>query len=85
MPYPRLTDFNGANSTDYLPLWQVPVAYHQPLPILIPPILVKLNVLDDLIFDRRLQKLACAFLQQLLKKWFLFIFSSLTERDHFIY
>ena len=43
MPYPRLTDFNGANSTDYLPLWQVPVAYHQPLSILITSILVELD------------------------------------------
>jgi hypothetical protein len=84
MPYPRLTNLNGTNSTDYLPLWQMPVAYHQPLPILITPILVELNVVDYFVFDRRLQLLARSFLQQLFEKRFLFIFSSLTERDHFI-
>jgi len=41
MPYPRLTNFNGTNSSDYLPLWQMPVAYNQPLSILITPILVE--------------------------------------------
>jgi hypothetical protein len=43
MPYPRLTNFNGTNSSDYLPLWQMPVAYNQPLSILITPILVELD------------------------------------------
>jgi hypothetical protein len=43
MPYPMLTNFNGTNSSDDLPLWQMPVAYHQPLPILITSILVELN------------------------------------------
>ena len=41
MPYPRLTNFNRTNSSDYLPLWQMPVAYNQPLSILITPILVE--------------------------------------------
>jgi hypothetical protein len=27
MPNPRLTNFNGTNSTDYLPLRQMPIAY----------------------------------------------------------
>jgi hypothetical protein len=30
------------------------IAYHQPLPILIPPILMKLDVVDYFVFDRRL-------------------------------
>jgi hypothetical protein len=55
MPYPRLTNFNRTNSSDYLPLWQMPIAYHQPLPILITPILVELNLVDYFVFDRRLQ------------------------------
>jgi hypothetical protein len=60
----------------------LPVAYHQPLPILITPILVKLDVVGYLVFDCSLQKLARSLLQQLFEKRFLFIFSSLTERDH---
>src|SRR5438105_8467122 len=83
MPYSRLTNFNGTNSSDYLPLWQMPVAYNQPLSILITPILVELNVVHYLVFDRGLQQLARSFLEQLFEKRFLFIFSSLTERDHF--
>ena len=63
MPYSRLTNFNRTNSSDYLPLWQMPVADNQALSILITSILVELNVLDDLIFDRRLQKLTRAFLE----------------------
>src|ERR1700732_2520501 len=55
MPYPRLTNLNGTHSTDYLSLWPMPVAYHQPLHILITPILVELNVVDYFVFDRRLQ------------------------------
>jgi hypothetical protein len=55
MPYPRLTNFNGPNSTDYLPLWQMPVAYNKPLSILITSILMELNVVDYLVFDRCLQ------------------------------
>jgi hypothetical protein len=38
---------------------------------------------SHLLFDRGLQWLACSFLEQLFEKRFLFIFSSLTERDHF--
>ena len=83
MSYPRLTNFNRPNSTDYLPLWQMPVAYNQPLAILITPILVQLNVVHYLIFDRGLQQLARSFLKQLFKKRLLFIFSSLIKRDHF--
>ena len=43
MPHPRLTNFNRTNSSDYLPLWQMPIAYHQPLSILITSILVELD------------------------------------------
>src|SRR5437667_5320644 len=84
MPYPRLTNFNGTNSTHYLPLWQMPIAYNQPLAILITSILVELNVVHYLVFDRGLQQLTRSFLEQLFEKRLLFIFSSLTERDHFI-
>ena len=83
MPYPRLTNFNRTNSSDYLPLWQMPVADNQALSILITSILVELDVVDYFVFDRGLQQLARSFLQQLFEKRFLFIFSSLTERDHF--
>jgi hypothetical protein len=38
-----------------------------------------------LVFDRCLQQLARSFLEQLFEKWFLSIFSSLIERDHFIF
>ena len=55
MPNPRLTNPYRTHSTDYLSLWQMPVAYGQPLSILITPILVELNVVDYLVFDRRLQ------------------------------
>src|SRR5438105_3261798 len=55
MPNSRLPNFNGTNSTDYLPLRQMPVAYHQPLSILITSILIELNVVDYLVFDRCLQ------------------------------
>ena len=65
MPYPRLTNFNGPNSTDYLPLWQMPIAYNQPLAILITSILVELNVVHYLVFDRGLQQLTRSFLEQL--------------------
>src|SRR5207244_1031659 len=84
MSNPRLMNFNEPNSTDDLPLWQMPVTYNQPLSILITSILVELNVVHYLVFDRGLQQLARSFLQQLFEKRFLFIFSSLTERDHFI-
>jgi hypothetical protein len=43
MSYPRLTNFNGPNSADYLPLWQMSVTHNQPLSILITPVLVELN------------------------------------------
>src|SRR5690349_14334170 len=85
MPNPRLTNFNGPNSTDYLPLRQMPVAYNQPLSILTAPILVELNVVHYLVFYRCLQQLARSFLEQLFEKRLLFIFSSLIERDHFIF
>src|SRR5262249_40596394 len=83
MPNPRLTNFNGPNSTDYLPLRQMPVAYNQALSILITSILVKLNVVHYLVFDCCLQQLARPLLEQLFEKRLLFIFSSLIERDHF--
>jgi hypothetical protein len=41
MPNPRLTNFNKTNSTDYLSLRQMSIAYNQPLSILITPILVE--------------------------------------------
>src|SRR6516225_3300067 len=58
------------------------VTHDQPLAILITPILVKLNVVHYLVFDRCLQQLARSFLEQLFEKRLLFIFSSLIERDH---
>ena len=83
MPNPWLTNFNGPNSTDYLPLWQMSVAYNKSLSILITSILVELNVVHYLVFDRGLQQLARSFPEQLFEKRLLFIFSSLIERDHF--
>jgi hypothetical protein len=83
MPNPRLTNFDGPNSADYFPLWQMPVAYHQPLAMLITSIFVELNVVHYLVFDRGLQQLARSFLEQLFEKRLLFIFSSLFKRDHF--
>ena len=55
MSYPRLTNFNGPNSADYLPLWQMSITHNQPLAILITAILVELNVVYHLVFDRDLQ------------------------------
>jgi hypothetical protein len=55
MPYPWLPNFDGPNSTNYFSLRQMPVAYNQPLSILTTSILVELNVVDYLVFDRRLQ------------------------------
>ena len=58
---PRLMHFNGPNSADDLPLWQMPIAHNQPLAILITSILVELN-------ERRLPRFrsrpatACALL-----------------------
>ena len=60
------------------------VAYNKSLSVLITSILVVLNVVHYLVFDRGLQQLTRSFLEQLFEKRFLFIFSSLTERDHFI-
>jgi hypothetical protein len=45
MPYARLTDLDWSNAADDFPFRQVTVAYHQPLSILIPAILMELNVL----------------------------------------
>jgi hypothetical protein len=59
----RLTDFDWSNAADDFPFRQVTVAYHQALSILIPAILMELNVLDNLVFYRCLQKLARSFLQ----------------------
>ena len=59
------------------------VTHDQPLAILITPILVELDVVHYLVFDRCLQQLARSFLEQLFQKRLLFIFSSLIERDHF--
>jgi hypothetical protein len=55
MPNPRLTNFDGTNSTDDFALWQMPVAYKQPLSILITSILMELNIVDYLVFDCGLQ------------------------------
>jgi hypothetical protein len=63
----------------------MPVAYNQALSILITPILVELNVIHYLVFDRCLQQLARSFLEQLFQKRSLFILSSLTKRDHFTF
>jgi hypothetical protein len=68
MPNPRLANFNRTNSTGYLPLWQMSVAYDQPLAILITAILVELNVVHYLVLNRALQKLARSFLEQLARK-----------------
>src|SRR6516164_5590412 len=59
------------------------VTHDQPLAILITPILVELDVVHYLVFDRCLQQLARSFLEQLFEKRLLLIFSSLIERDHF--
>jgi hypothetical protein len=83
MSNPWLTNFNGPNSTDYLPLWQMSVAYNKSLSVLITSILMELNVVHYFVFDRGLQQLARSFLEQLFEKRFFFIFSSLTERYHF--
>ena len=57
MPDPWLTNFNGPNSSGYLPLWQMPVAYNQSLAILVPAIFVKLNVVHHLVFDQNMSVL----------------------------
>src|SRR6516162_10147099 len=72
---PRLTHFNGPNSADDLPLWQMPIAHNQPLAILITSILVELNVVHYLVFDRFLQQPVRSFPEQLFQKRLLFIFS----------
>src|SRR5215468_4770553 len=59
------------------------VTHDQSLAILITAILVELDVVHYLVFDRCLQQLARSFLEQLFEKRLLFIFSSLIERDHF--
>jgi hypothetical protein len=83
MPNPWLTNPDRTNSTNDFSLRQMSIAYHQSLSILIPLILVKLDVVDYLVFNRRLQELPGSFLQQLLQKRLSFILCSLLERDHF--
>jgi hypothetical protein len=51
----------------------MPLAYYQALSILITAILVELNVVHYLVFDRCLQQLARPFLKQLFEKRLLFI------------
>jgi hypothetical protein len=55
VPNSWLANSNRTHSADYLALRQMPVAHNQPLAILITPILVELNIVDYLVFDRRLQ------------------------------
>src|SRR5208283_5296456 len=52
VPDPWLTNWNRARSTDHLPLRQVPIAYHQSLPVLIHSILVELDIVDHFVLDR---------------------------------
>jgi hypothetical protein len=54
MPNPWLTNPDRTNSANDFSLRQMSIAYHQSLSILIPPILVKLDVVDYLVFNRRL-------------------------------
>jgi hypothetical protein len=54
MADPWLTNWNPTRSTDHLPLRQMAIADHQPLPALIQSILVELNILDHFILNRRL-------------------------------
>jgi hypothetical protein len=63
MSYARLTNLDWSDAADDFPFRQVTIAYHQTLPFLIPAILMELNVLDNLVFYRCLQKLARSFLQ----------------------
>jgi hypothetical protein len=60
---PRIPAKASLKSPLDFPFRQVTVAYHQALSILIPAILMELNVLDNLVFYRCLQKLARSFLQ----------------------
>ena len=84
MPYPRLTNFNGTNSTHYLPLWQMPVAYNKPLSILITSILVELN-------ERRLPRsrsrpaTACALLPGAIVRKTVFLHLQLAYRARSLY
>jgi hypothetical protein len=40
----------------------MPVAHHQPLTIIVTPMLVESNIVDHLVFDSGPQQLACSFL-----------------------
>jgi hypothetical protein len=51
---PWLTNRDRPHSTDQLSLRQMSIAYHQPLSILIPSILVELDIFDHFILDRGL-------------------------------
>jgi hypothetical protein len=54
MPDPWLANSDWTDSTDDLPLWQVSIAHHQSLSILILPSLVELDIVENLMLDRRL-------------------------------
>jgi ABC-type Na+ efflux pump permease subunit len=47
MPYARLTDLDCSNAADDFPFRQVTVAYHQPLSILIPAILMTVSIVRE--------------------------------------
>jgi hypothetical protein len=49
-------NFIRTNFSDYLPLWQMPVAYHQRCTFSSRRFLVKLNVVGYLAFDRKLAR-----------------------------
>jgi hypothetical protein len=51
MQDPWLTNLDRTDSADHFPFRQMSITHHQPLSILIPPILVKLDVVDYLVFD----------------------------------
>ena len=51
MADPWLTNWNRTRSTDHLPLRQMAVADHQPLPVLIHSILVQLDIVDHFVLD----------------------------------
>jgi hypothetical protein len=51
MPDPWLTNPDRTHSTDYLPLRQMAITYYQPLAMLVPLILVKLDIIDHLVLD----------------------------------
>jgi hypothetical protein len=81
VPYPRLTDFERADSGHQITLGQVAIPHHNGLTIVGSPATVSLQILLHFVFDCRLEHLAGAFGNDLFQRAFGFNFCSLRERD----